>query len=123
MTWRVQQINQLLKEELSNILLRGLDFPDGVLVTVTRAEASEDLRTAIIFVSVMPEKEYPAVFRSLKKSIYNFQQQLNKRLKMRPVPKIIFREERATVEAGAIEELLEKIKQTDIAGQKKKKGE
>lgn len=107
---RVSRVNQLIKKELSQIILKEMDFPKSVLVTVTRVETSANLIQAKVYFSVMPESSSPAILKSLRKSIYHLQQALNKRLTMRPTPKIIFVEEKATKEAGRVEELLEKIK-------------
>ena len=57
----------------------------------------------------MPEGETSKVLQILDKLIYFLQQKLNKRLKMRPTPRIQFVEEKVTREAGRVEELLEEI--------------
>lgn len=106
---RIPQVNQLIKKELGQIVLREIDFPEGVLVTLTRVEASPNLIEAKIYISVMPEGQSRAVLEVLKKQVYFLQRKLNERLRMRPIPKIMFIEERATKEAGRVEELLEKI--------------
>ena len=46
----------------SNILLRDIDFPQGVLVTITRCDSSPNLSEAKIYVSVMPDKKVDKVF-------------------------------------------------------------
>ena len=107
---RVFRVNRLIKKELSQIILREMDFPKNVLVTVTRVETSANLIQTKVYFSVMPESHAAIVLRTLQKSIYHLQQVLNKRLTMRPIPKIVFVEEKATKEAGRVEELLEKIK-------------
>lgn len=99
----------MIKKELGQILLREMDFPEGVLVTVTRVETSPNLNQSRIYISVMPEDKAARVLETLEKSVYYLQQKLNKRLKMRPIPRIKFIEERKTEEAGRVEELLEKI--------------
>ncbi len=38
MSKRIPQVNQLIKKELSQIILREIEFPVGVLVTLTRVE-------------------------------------------------------------------------------------
>ena len=111
MTKRIPRVNKLIKKELSQILLREVEFPSGVLVTITRVEASSNLGEAKIYVSVMPEHLISRVFQILNRQIYEIQQALNKRLKMRPVPRIRFIQELKAKEAGRIEELLEKIKE------------
>jgi len=80
------------------------------LVTVTRVDTSPNLIQSKIYISALPEENLSDVLQVLRRSIYNFQQKLNKRLKMRPIPKIIFAEEKETREAARIEELLEEIK-------------
>ncbi len=107
---RIQRVNQLIKKELSQIILKEFDFSKDTLVTLTRAETSLNLIQVKIYVSVMPESRSAGVLHILNQRIYNLQQKLNKRLKMRPMPKIKFIEEKETVQAGRIEELLEKIK-------------
>lgn len=94
-------------------MLREADFPDGLLVTVTRVETSSNLIQAKVYISVMPHESVREILEILRKSVYSLQQKLNERLRMRPIPKIIFIEETATREAGRIEELLEKIHKND----------
>jgi len=109
MTRRIQRVSQLIKKELSQLLLKEVDFPEGVLVTITRVETSANLFQAKVYISVMPEEKLSKVLQILDKLIYFLQQRLNKRLKMRPIPRIIFMEEKATKEAGRVEEILEEI--------------
>lgn len=111
---RVQRVNQLIKKELSQIILREANFPKGVLATITRVETSRNLIQAKVYVSVMPENETANVLQILDNLIYDLQQKLNKRLKMRPIPRIIFIKEEKTQEAGRIEELLEKIHKKNV---------
>ncbi len=108
---RIQRVNKLIKIELSQILLREVDFPKGVLVTITRVESSVDLKQAKVYISVMPDSRVARISEILGKIIYGIQQSLNKRLRMRPIPKIKFEIEQKTKEAARIEELLEEAKE------------
>lgn len=110
MSKRIQQVNQLIKKELSQILLKEIEFPLDVLVTVTRVETSPNLTESNVWISVLPEERLKRILEILNKSIYFLQQKLNQRLKMRPVPKIKFLEERKTSEAAKVEEVLEQLK-------------
>jgi ribosome-binding factor A len=110
---RIQRVNQLIKKELSQIILRELDFPKGVLVTVTRVETSKNLIQTRVYISVLPEEKGPEILETMNQKIYSIQQLLNKRLKMRPLPKIVFVEEKETAQAGKIEQLLKEIKKDD----------
>lgn len=110
MSERIQRVNQLIKKELSQILLREVDFPKDILVTITRVDTSPNLRESKVFISTVPEDKAQRVLKILNQEIYELQQKINRRLKMRPVPRIKFSEERETAEAGRIEEILEKLK-------------
>lgn len=107
---RIPKVNQLIQAELGDILLREIELPEGALVTITRVDATGNLQEARVYISVMPEARFQDVFAVLQRNVYDIQQTLNKRLKMRPVPRIRWTVETKTSEAQRIEELLEKTK-------------
>ena len=107
---RIQQVNQLIKKELGQIILKKGDLPKNALVTLTRVETSRNLIDTRVYVSVLPEDQSQIILEILKRKIFNIQQLLNKRLRMRPIPKITFVEEKETAQAGKIEQLLKEIK-------------
>jgi len=113
MSKRIQRINQLIKKELSQIILREIEFSQGVLVTITRVETSPNLIESNVWISVLPEEKLKRILEILNKNIYFLQQKLNKRLTMRPIPRIKFLEERKTSEASRIEEILEELKKEE----------
>jgi len=87
------------------------EAPENTLVTLTRVDTAPNLQQAKIYISVMPEEKAKEVLRLLKKEVYEIQQLLNKRLNMRPVPRIEWVLEEKTKEAQEIEEILDKIKE------------
>lgn len=108
MTKRLQRINELLHREISQLLLCEFDFHQ-TLVTITKVETSADLRQAKIMISIMPIEKSQPVLQILERNIFQLQQLLNKKLKMRPVPKIQFVIDKSAANAQRIEELLQKI--------------
>lgn len=106
---RILKVNELIKRELSKILLKDIEFPLETLVTITRVESTPDLQESRVFVSVLPSEKIIQVLKILNSQIYDIQQIINKRLKMRPIPKIRFLEERKTKEADRIEKVLKEI--------------
>jgi len=110
---RIQKVNELIKRELGKIILKELEFPRGVLATISRVKTSSDLREAKVWISVVPENQIFPVLRILEINIYSLQKKLDKRLKMRPVPKIKFLKEEKLKEAQKIEEILDKIKRNE----------
>ncbi len=107
---RVPKVNQLIKKELSGIILREVEFPQGVLVTLTRVETTPNLIDSRIYISVIPGEKQETAVKILSSQVYVLQQLLNNRLRMRPVPKIVFVKEKETARAGRVEELLEELK-------------
>jgi ribosome-binding factor A len=110
MSSRVDRVNQLIKKELSQIILREVEFPPDVLVTLTRVETSTNIIESKVYVSCLPDSQRARALGILKSAVWQLQQILNKRLRMRPIPKIIFMEEKETFVAGGIEEVLESLK-------------
>lgn len=111
--FRKEKVDSLIQRELNSIILKEIDIYPGVLLTITRVEVSSSLFDAKIFISVIPAEKYNEMEMLLNRNIYAIQQILNKRLKMRPVPKIAFRKEMKTAEAARIEQLLYEIDRKD----------
>jgi len=110
MTKRIPQVNELIQRELSQIILREIEFPLDILVTITRVTTSQDLEHAKIYISVIPEQKSKDIIRILNSQIYKLQGFLNRRLNMQPSPRIDFVEEKETVKADEVEKILEELK-------------
>lgn len=106
MSERIRKVNKLIKEEIARLISVEVDFPGGVLVTVMRVETSLDLRYADVAVSVIPHSDADAALALLCDEIYGLQQQLNRRLHMKPVPKIRFVEDLSGEKVDRVNELL-----------------
>ncbi len=107
---RAERFDELIKKELGKIISDFLDLKSGVLATITRVATASNLFTASIFVSVYPPSETEKVLENLNRSIFKIQQELNKKMKTRPVPKINFKRDRNPEAAGEVEKILEEIK-------------
>ena len=107
---RVIKINELMKRELGQIILREVEMPEKAVVTLTRVVASGNLQQAKVYISVVPDEKAREVLKVLGQNVFAIQQVLNRKLKMRPVPKILWVLEKATAEAQRIEELLDQIR-------------
>lgn len=107
---RLQKINELIKRGLGELIQREFERSANQLLTVTEVLTSDDLLTARVKVTIWPQEEREEIFKRLAKGTAFFQSLLNKRLKMRPVPKIVFGLDTRVAEAGKVEKILEKIK-------------
>ena len=110
MSKRINKVNELIKQTVSTLLLKEEYFEKDILVTVTQVKTAPDLSKTSVFISVMPEEKSDLVIKVLNRNIYDLQQKFNKKMFMKRVPKIIFRQETKTKEADRIEKLLDELK-------------
>lgn len=103
---RAEKLSAAVQRDVNEILLREFNFKPGVFITISRVDTSVDLRYTYLFLSIFPEKETQYVLKSLEKEIYKIQGLLNKKLRMRPLPKIVFKLDTSEIEAEKIEKLL-----------------
>lgn len=106
---RLDRVNEVVKAEVSQILLKELDLKEGILVTVIKVETSRTLEHASIWVSIYPEAEAEKVLKQMNRQIYDIQQLLNKRLHMKPIPRITFKIDVSNSGVGRVDEILKKL--------------
>ncbi len=110
MNHRISKINELVKQQVSEIISRELNLKPGVFLTIAKVDTSRDLRYTRIFVSIFPEKETNYAFETLKKETYFIQGKLNKKLFLKIIPKIEFSVDTTELNADNIEKILNDIK-------------
>lgn len=103
---RVEQFNELIKREMGRIFLREIELPESSLITITRVQTSSDLAQAKIWVSVFPVSQSKKVFKELFRKIGYFQGLLNRRLRIKPLPRIKFLFDRTGESMDQIEKAL-----------------
>lgn len=106
MSFRMQKINSLIREQISDIFVRELDLKPGVFLTVLKVDTTSDLRYTNVFVSVFPEKEGNYVMTALKNEKSNIQKTLSKKLQMKVIPKVVFKLDDTEAQADEIEKIL-----------------
>ena len=109
MSNRIEKVNSLLEQEIGKAILKDFDF-SGTLVTLTHVEATPNLIEAKAYVSVFPEEKTQWVLKVLNGQVQSIQQKINKKLNMRPIPRILFVGDEKIKEAARVEELLSKLK-------------
>jgi ribosome-binding factor A len=109
MNHRIQRVNELIRQEIAQILAREVGFKPGIFLTVAKVDTTKDLRYTRIFVSIFPEKETEYVMKTLGKEMYKIQGTINKKLHLKPLPRIEFKVDTTESEADEIEKILKKI--------------
>lgn len=102
---RLESVAELIRRELSVIILKK----EEVIITLTRVELSYDTQYADVYFTSFPDEGSKKTLQDLNRDVFSMQQDLNKRLRMRPVPKIRFHIDRMEEEAVKIDELLKRI--------------
>ncbi len=90
MSIRTEKVAEIIKKELSLILLRETNDPSLGFVTVTTVKVSGDLNKAKVYVSVMDKERRQVTLEHLNNAKGHFRSKLAGRLKIRRVPEISF---------------------------------
>lgn len=89
--------------------MRELSLKQGIFITVSKVDTTADLRYTRVSISIFPEKETHYTLASINKEIYSIQGALNKKLHMKPLPKIEFIVDNTESQADEIEKILKEI--------------
>lgn len=107
---RRQQVGDLLRDHISEIIQREMRDPRLGFVSITRVEVSPDVRMARVFVSVYgSEDEQRNALVALTRATGFVRRQLGDRLEMRFTPEISFRLDRSMQHAETVARLLNDI--------------
>ena len=112
---RVQRFNELLRQELSTLLVRRVRDPRLSAVTITEVDVTADLRIAHIYVSVLDDDEdtRQEVLHSLHGAAGFLRRELAQCLKVRHTPELVFRMDESTQYGQHIDELLAQIRREE----------
>ena len=109
-TRRRKQVGDLLRDEISFMIQRGLKDPRIGFASITRVDVSPDIRYATVFVSVMgTEEEQSESLVALNNASGFIRHELGPKLTMRSIPNIRFRLDRSMEHAENVQRLLSEI--------------
>ena len=102
MAHRIERVNSLIRQEISELLQRQVKDPRlGNFVTVTEVSTSSDLRHAKIFVShIGSEEEKQKTLSVLVGATGFFRNELARHLRLRRIPELSFQWD-DSIERGA----------------------
>lgn len=108
---RVEKVQELMKQEVSQIILQELKDPRIGFVTVTSVECTGDLREAKIYVSLMgSDQQVKDCWKGLTRSLGFIRREIGKRIRLRFTPELSFELDKSLDYSAHIQELLLKIK-------------
>ncbi|MCK4554309.1 ribosome-binding factor A [Candidatus Parcubacteria bacterium] len=105
---RIDQINELLRSEIANLINQEIKLDNG-LITICYVDCSPDLKNAKIGISVLPDNLSGTALQKLRKRSSQFCQILNRKLNLRNIPKFNWVIDDTEKNAAEIEEILKQI--------------
>jgi ribosome-binding factor A len=113
MTERMRRVNQALREVISQGLGQLKDPRIG-FATVTAVRASPDLRHATVYVSVLgSERKRAGTLAGLDSSRGVLQAQINRELRLKRTPRLVFEYDRTVDRAARLTKLIDDLAQED----------
>ena len=110
-SYRLEKINDVMKELLSELIFKTLRDPRIGFVTVTAVQTAPDLMSARVYVSVMgSEDDKKATLLGLESAGSFLRRTVGRELKLRYAPELRFIYDDSLDRAIAIEDVLKKIK-------------
>lgn len=113
MSRRIERVNDLLQEQLSELIQREMKDPRlAGLISVTRVETAQDLRNARVYVSVLgSDEEKEAALRALKSAEPFLRRGLRERVTMHHIPVLHFRRDESMAEAARVLALMRQVQE------------
>jgi len=111
---RVSRVAELIKREVSQMLLNGIkdDRVGTGMVSVTDVDVSGDLQHATIFVSIYGTEEAKTeTMAGLKSATGYVRSELGSRVRLRRTPEVIFVEDRSIERGTKVLSLLNQLEQ------------
>lgn len=108
---RIKQVNELIRNELSTILLREITTPSGSFLTVTTVNTSKDLNHATVLISVLHAKNKDKILEMLNKKAGYLTSLLAEKIILKRVPRLHFKYDLKEEKAIHINELIDKNQQ------------
>ncbi len=104
---RMERVQELMKQEISKIILEDVKDPRIGFVTVTRVHVTNDLRSARVFVSLLGSDEQMAdCWRGLNRSLGFIRREVGRRVRLRYTPELSLEIDDSMAYSAHIQELL-----------------
>lgn len=111
---RQERVGALIREEIGQLLQRGVKDPRIGFCSVMHVRMSPDLRYANVYVSVLgSEKEQRDTLVGLERSAGWIRREIGKRIRLRYTPQLRFFKDDTLEEVYSLEEVFKRIHEED----------
>ena len=110
MSRRTDRVSDVLRAELSDLLLREVHDPRVKLASITEVDVTTDLKRAIVKVSVLgDDQQRQEAIEGLRHARGFLRTELSHRLRTRVTPELVFELDRGAEHSQKISDLLESL--------------
>ena len=89
---RSDRVSDMIRQVIGEMLLRELNDPRLISVTITGVEVTDDLKTATVFFSAMGSQvQEEASLQGLQRAAGYMKKKLGRELRLRYVPDLLFK--------------------------------
>jgi ribosome-binding factor A len=109
---RADRVGDLIREVISEMLLRDLNDPRLEFVTITEVGVTDDLKLATVFFSAMgnhPQEEES--LQGLQSATGYIKKRLGRELRLRYIPDVVFKVDHSFDYGSKIDRLIQTIKE------------
>lgn len=111
---RAEKLQALIKQEMSNMLIRDVKDPRVKFVTITGVEVSNDLSYAKIYVSLYGSEEQQAeAWKGFQSALGFFRREIARRIDLRVAPVLSFHKDTSMEYSAHIESILHELKKEE----------
>ena len=107
---RAEKLQALIKQEMSNMLIRDVKDPRVKFVTVTGVEVSNDLSYVSLYGS---EEQQAEAWKGLQSALGFFRREIARRIELRVAPVLSFHKDTSMEYSAHIESILHELKKEE----------
>ena len=118
---RIERVNGLLREEISNLIASQVNDPRlKGLITITHVQTASDLRNARVYVSVMGNESIrDEALAGIQSSASYLRRELRERVSLRYVPFLRFMLDDAMLEADRLMQIIDNLDDTSAGSSRR----
>lgn len=103
MNRRTEQVGSTIQRAIQDVIARGLNDPRvSGLITVTEVRVSDDLREAVVMVSVLPAERQELVLHGLRHAAPYIRREIGEAIRSRQLPTLIFKLDESLKKQAAV---------------------
>ncbi|MFA5075880.1 MAG: ribosome-binding factor A [Patescibacteria group bacterium] len=110
MSKRTEQVSELIRQKLGEIIIREIELPKNVLITVVKVETSADLKYAKIWLTVTPTAATGVAYGLVRGNYRELRRLLAEEIDLQFAPQLLLRLDKTAIKVAEVEQLLQEIK-------------